>query len=153
MNLAASLGSLESFLAKLGGWLQTPLLFLIRLWWGWSFILTGWGKLTHLDRVTKFFASLGLPLPHANAAMIGSIECVGGALLLLGLFSRFITPVLIVMLLVAYWTADREALFSIFTNTDKFTAADPFLFLYAALIVFAFGPGKISLDALLRKKA
>ncbi|HWA88055.1 MAG TPA: DoxX family protein [Opitutus sp.] len=153
MNLASSLNSLETLLAKLGGWLQSPLLFLIRLWWGWSFIQTGWGKLTHLDRVTNFFASLGLPAPHANAILIGSTECVGGTLLLLGLFARFVSPVLIVMLLVAYWTADREALFSIISHPDKFTAADPFLFLYAALIVFAFGPGRLSLDALVRKKA
>ncbi|HVU25669.1 MAG TPA: DoxX family protein [Opitutus sp.] len=152
MNLASSLNSLESFSAKVGGWCQSPLLFLIRLWWGWSFIQTGWGKLSHLDRVTQFFASLGLPLPQANAVFVGCTECVGGALLLLGLFARFVSPVLIGLLFVAYWTADREALFSIITHTDKFTAADPFLFLYAALIVFAFGPGKISLDALMRKK-
>jgi putative oxidoreductase len=153
MNLASSLNSLETFLAKVGGWLQSPLLLFVRVWWGWSFMQTGWGKLTHLDGVTKFFASLGLPLPHANAILIGSTECVGGALLLLGLFSRFISPVLIVMLLVAYWTADREALVSFLSHSDKFTSADPFLFLYASLIVFAFGPGKLSLDAWMRKKA
>jgi putative oxidoreductase len=53
---------------------------------------------------------------------------------------------------VAYATADKEALHAIFTNPDKFLSADPFLFLFAALIVFVFGPGKISLDALLFKK-
>ena len=152
MNITAPLNSLESFLTRIGGWVQSPLLFLIRLWWGWSLMLTGWGKLTHLDRVTHFFASLGLPAPGANAVVVGCTECIGGTLLLLGLFARFASPVLIVLLLGAYWTADRDKLFAIFTDTDKFTSADPFLFLYAALIVFAFGPGRLSLDALLRKK-
>ena len=37
--------------------LQSPLLLVIRLYWGISFAQTGWGKLTHLDRTASFFAS------------------------------------------------------------------------------------------------
>jgi uncharacterized membrane protein YphA (DoxX/SURF4 family) len=77
----------------------------------------------------------------------------GFTVLALGLFSRFASPALLVVMSFAYVTADREALFSIFRDTDKFTGADPFLFLSAALLVFVFGPGKFSLDALVRKKA
>ena len=106
----------------------------------------------NLERTTKFFASLNLPFPKANAILAAATECGGGVLLLLGLFTRFVSPVLMFLLLVAYYTADREALFSIVSDTDKFTGAAPFLFLFATLIVFAFGPGKISLDALVRKK-
>ncbi len=51
-------------------------------------------------------------------------------------------------MLVAYAPADREALQAIFSDTDKFTSAGPFLFLLASLIVLAFGLGKLSLDAL-----
>ena len=32
--------------------LQSPLLLVIRLYWGWQFAQDGWGKLTHLDKVT-----------------------------------------------------------------------------------------------------
>lgn len=152
MKLASACNSLESFLIKLGTWLQSPLLFVIRLYWGWSFVQTGWGKFMNLERTTNFFASLNLPFPKANAILAAATECGGGVLLLLGLFTRFISPVLMFLLLVAYYTADREALFSIIRDTDKFTEAAPFLFLFATLIVFAFGPGKISLDALVRKK-
>lgn len=152
MNLAPAFNSLEVFLTKLGGWLQSPLLLVIRLYWGWSFMQTGWGKLMNLDRTTSFFASLGLPAPKLNAIAAACTESVGGTLLALGLFTRFASPALIVVMSVAYVAADREALFSIFSDTDKFTAADPFLFLFAALIVFVFGPGKFSLDALVRKK-
>lgn len=51
-------------------------------------------------------------------------------------------------MVVAYITADREALFSIISNPDKFTAAAPFTFLVASLVVLIFGAGWFSLDAL-----
>jgi putative oxidoreductase len=146
---------LRPLLAKLDNvadFLQSPLLLVIRLYWGWSFAQTGWGKLTHLDRTAGYFESLNLPLPKVNAIMAGGTECVGGALLALGLFARPAAVPLIFTMLVAYWTADREALNAIVSDTDKFVTAAPFLFLLAALIVLVFGPGKLSLDALLGKK-
>ena len=152
MNFASMIGTLESILTKIGQFLQAPLLLIIRLYWGWSFAQTGWGKLTNLERTTSYFASLDLPAPKLNAIAAGSTELVGGTLLALGLFTRFVSPALITIMLFAYITADREALFAITSDGDKFTGADPFLFLYAALIVFAFGPGKLSIDALARKK-
>ena len=131
--------------------LQSPLLLAVRLFWGWQFTQTGWGKLTNLDRTAGYFESLGLPLPKVNALMAGATECFGGALLALGLFARPASVPLIFTMLVAYWTADREALKAITSEPDKFTGATPFLFLFACLIVLAFGPGKLSLDALLGK--
>jgi len=152
MKLASAFNSFESFLITLGTWLQSPLLLIIRLYWGWSFMQTGWGKIMNFERTTNFFVSLNLPMPKVNAALAAGTECIGGTLLLLGLFTRVVSPVLMFLLLVAYYTADREALMAIFKDTDKFTSATPFLFLFATLIVFAFGPGKISVDALMRKK-
>jgi putative oxidoreductase len=52
-------------------------------------------------------------------------------------------------LIVAYITADREALFSIFSDPDKFYAAAPYTFLVASLIILLFGPGKFALDTVL----
>jgi len=51
-------------------------------------------------------------------------------------------------MLVAYVTADREALFAIFSNPGKFYVADPYTFLFAGLLILIFGPGKIALDTL-----
>ncbi len=145
---------LRSLLAKLdavANFLQSPLLLAVRLYWGWQFAQTGWGKLTHLDRTAGYFESLNIPLPKVNAIMAGGTECVGGALLALGLFARPASVPLIFTMLVAYWTADREALNAITSEPDKFVTASPFLFLLASLIVLTFGPGKLSLDALLGK--
>ncbi len=142
---------LRPLLAKfdsLAACLQSPLLLVIRLYWGLSFVLTGWGKLTHLDKTTEFFASLNLPAPKLNAVMAGSTECLGGALLAAGLFARPAAVPLIFCMSVAYATADREALQAVYSDPDKFVTAAPFLFLLASLLVLAFGPGKLSLDAL-----
>ena len=57
------------------------LLLVIRLYWGWSFFLSGKGKLLNLEKTTAFFTELNLPLPKLNALMAGSAECGGGLLL------------------------------------------------------------------------
>jgi len=148
MSIASSYAKLDGLLATLGGWLQSPLLLLIRLWWGWSFFQTGKGKLMNLDKTTAFFESLQIPMPKINAIAAGSVESIGGLLLLVGLFSRVVSVPLIFTMVMAYITADREAWHAIISDTDKFTGANPFLFLFASLLVFAFGPGRLSLDAL-----
>ncbi len=128
-------------------YLQSPLLLVVRLYWGWQFFQTGLGKLMHIPKIVDFFTSLGIPFPTFNAYLVGSLECVGGVLLFLGLGSRIIALPLTFNMLVAYITADREALFSIFSDPGKFYAADPYTFLFAALLVLIFGPGKISVDS------
>lgn len=141
---------LQAMAALVGNALQSPFLLLIRLYWGQQLIQTGWGKLHTLDKVTEFFTSLGIPAPAANAVFIGSLELVGGVLLILGLASRLIAVPLIISMSVAFVTADREALFSVFSDPDKFYAAAPYTFLFAVLLVFVFGPGRLSLDELIR---
>jgi putative oxidoreductase len=140
--------------ATLANYVQGPLLLAIRLYWGLQFVQTGWGKLSHLGRTAEFFANLHLPLPQLNAALAGSTELLGGALLAIGLGARVAALPLIFTMFVAYATAEHEALAAIFRDPDKFTGATPFLFLYAALLVLAFGPGCWSLDHWLgRRKA
>ena len=142
MNLRTHLAKFENLAALL----QSPLLLVLRLYWGVAFAQTGWGKLMNLDRTAGFFDSLHIPLPKLNAIMAGSTECFGGLLLALGLFSRPISVALAGVMVVAYATADREALLAVFSDPDKFLGAAPFLFLLASLLVLAFGPGRFSLD-------
>ncbi len=129
--------------------LQSPFLLAVRLYWGWQFMQAGWGKLSDIGKVVNFFTSLGIPAPALNAYFVSALEFGGGLLLILGLGSRLIALPLVIDMIMAYATADREALFSIFSNPDKFTAAAPYTFLIASLIVLIFGPGKASVDALL----
>jgi putative oxidoreductase len=84
-----------------------------------------------------------------NGYFVSGLEFGGGLLLVLGLGSRLIALPLVIDMMVAYILADREALFSIIANPDKFTAAAPYTFLVASLLVLIFGPGDLSLDTLL----
>jgi len=129
--------------------LQSPFLLFVRLYWGLQLAQNGWGKLHNLGRVTEFFSSLGLPAPGPTAAFVATVEFLGGILLAIGLFSRFTGLVLAIDMTMAYVMADREALFSIFSDPGKFYVADPYTFLFAALLILIFGPGKFSLDTLL----
>jgi len=134
---------------------QSPFLLAVRLYWGWQFWQSGWGKLMDIPKVTGYFTSLGVPFPGLNAHFIALLEAGGGILLALGLFSRIIALPLAIDMVVAYVMADREALGAIFSDPDKFYAAAPYTFLFASLLILFFGPGKLSLDTLIvsyRKK-
>ena len=133
--------------------LQSPFLLLIRVYWGWQFAQTGWGKLHNLPHVIDFFTSLGLPAPGPTAVLVSSFELVGGILLAFGLLSRITALGIVIDMTVAYITADREALASVFSaDPSKFAAADPFIFWAVGLVVLIFGPGKYALDTLLAAK-
>src|SRR5258707_11878850 len=112
--------------------LKTPFLLFVRLYWGYMFLLAGWGKLSNIQKPIGFFTELGIPFPQFNAYLASTTEFVGGALLILGLGSRLVTIPLAFTMLVAYWTADHAALLSIFSEPEKFYGAAPFTFLMAS---------------------
>ena len=141
-----------SLIVRAGNSLQSLFLLFVRLYWGWQFMVDGWGKLHNLPKVIEYFGSLGLPLPGPTAVFVSILELVGGALLALGLGSRLIALLLTGNMTVAYITGDREALLSIFSDPDKFSAAAPFTYLMASLIVLIFGPGRFSLDYVIGRK-
>ena len=78
-NRYARLGEvLYGLLTKGGDGLKSPFLLVIRLYWGWQFAQTGWGKLHNIDGVTEFFTSLNIPFPHVNAIFVANLEFFGG---------------------------------------------------------------------------
>ncbi len=148
----AMMEKLYRLLIKTGDGLQSPFLLIVRLYWGWQFEQSGWGHLTHLDKTIQFFQSLNIPAPAANAYFISGLEFVGGILLFVGLASRPIALLLAGDMAVAFITSEREALATAFADDNtKFLSATPLTFLIAALIVFIFGPGRLSLDALIAR--
>lgn len=142
---------LQAVLAKIGDLLRSPLLLVIRLYWGWQFFVDGKGKLQNLDKVAGFFAGWNIPMPRQSVILAATVQCVCGLLLLAGLFTRLAALALAGVMCVAYATAEKRALHAIFSDPDTFVTATPFLFLLAAVIAFAFGPGRLSLDALAGK--
>lgn len=131
---------------------QSLFLLAVRLYWGWQFAQTGWGKLHHLTKVASFFTNLGIPAPGFSAFAISWLELVGGILLALGLGSRLIGLLLAADMFVAYLTAGREHLLSIFSDPGKFYGDDAYTFLFASLLILIFGPGRLALDQLLQRR-
>ena len=130
--------------------LQSPLLLAIRLYWGWQFAQDGWGKLTHLDRVTQFFTTLGLPAPGMTATMVALVEFGGGILLALGIASRIVSLILFVNMTMAFLSVpdDRTNFTHILSEPEDFYGASPYTYWFAALLILIFGPGRFALDSL-----
>lgn len=135
-------------LQRLEALTQPIVLLLVRLTYGFLFTQTGLGKLNHLDRTTDFFTGLGVPLPAFTARAVGVTELVGGALLMLGLGTRFAAVALTGVLLGALASAHRDA-FS--EGLSAVASADPFPFLVAVVVLVAFGGGRWSVEALIAR--
>lgn len=129
--------------------LQGLVLLALRAIYGGFFVQTGWGKLSHLERTTAFFAELGLPLPQVMAIQAGTTELVGGLLLAAGLGGRFAAAALTGVMVVALATAHAG---DGFQSLEAFTEQAPYPFLVACLVILAFGAGRFSLDAILGKR-
>jgi putative oxidoreductase len=150
-NMLIQIQKLHDGFVRIISHLQSPFLLAVRLYWGWQISQNGWAKLHNLPRVTEYFSSLGLPAPVFTAAFVSTTEFIVGILLVLGLLSRIAALALTVDMTMAYITADREAWMSFISDPGKFYTADPYTFLFAALLILIFGPGKFALDTLFKK--
>jgi putative oxidoreductase len=133
--------------------LQSPLLLAIRLYWGWQFTESGIGHLRNMDSFVQFMTENHVPAPWLNAHFVAGLETCGGILLALGLGSRLIAIPLAINMLVAFiTTSDRDNLLAAFTeHAEDFYKALPFTYLFVAVLILIFGPGKFSLDTLIRR--
>ena len=103
---------------------------LMRLIVGYVFMLTGWGKLANLAQVTENFIGWGIPFPKILTPFVSGVEFFGGAMLILGLFTRIPAAMLAVVMVVAIRSA-------------KWGDVAAFIWLAIA------GPGEASVDRLL----
>ena len=116
-----------------------------RLVVGYVFMLSGWTKLNNLPVMIERFTEWGIPAPHILTPFVSGVECFGGAMLILGLFTRIPAAMLAVVMLVAIKSAkwgDVDSLETLlgFEETTYFA-----VFLWLAIA----GPGLASLDSLL----
>lgn len=119
-----------------------------RLTIGGIFIQTGWGKLTHLDKVTQFFASLGIPAPRIQAPFVAAVEFVCGILVLLGLGTRVAAIPLIGVMSVAIATAKIKQV----QDYSDFLSLSEYLFIVLLVWLIIKGAGAVSLDALCARR-
>jgi putative oxidoreductase len=109
---------------------------------GVVFTHSGWGKLHDLDRVARFFASLGVPFPELQAPLVASIELVCGALVLAGFATRLAALPLIGTMVVALATA----LASKITGANALFGLAEFLYIVLLVQLAVGGAGSVSLD-------
>jgi len=111
------------------------------------FIWSGFGKLTGFEGLASGIAAKGLPMPTVLAALTVAMELGGGILLLIGLRTRWIALLFVLFLLVItpmyhdFWNAAAGAIMSQKINFMKNVAIAG-----GMLMVFAFGPGRYSVD-------
>ena len=124
-----------------------------RLVIGLAFFQAGLGKWRHMPNIIQFFDSLGIPMPAFNAYLVASMELVGGLALILGLFTRFFASGLSITMVVALLTADTADFMASWGSASEMSPTDvtAFTFLLFLLWLVAYGAGKLSLDALLRR--
>ena len=118
---------------------------IMRIIVGYTFMLTGWGKLTNLAQVTENFVGWGIPFPKILTPFVSGVEFFGGVMLILGLFTRIPAAMLAVVMVVAIKSAkwgDVDSLETLlgFEEATYFAA-----FMWLAIA----GPGDASLDRLL----
>nr|WP_232278033.1 DoxX family protein [Paenibacillus sp. 481] len=76
---------------------------LVRIVLGLTFLLHGLDKFTNgIEGTAGFFSSIGIP--GFMAYFVATVELVGGALVMVGLFSRLISAMFVVIMLVAIFT-------------------------------------------------
>lgn len=121
---------------------------LVRLALAAIFIPSGWGKLHHLDQVEQYFASLHIPAPGAQAALVSVIELVAGVAILLGLGTRVAGALLIGVMTVAIYTAKWPAIH----GATDLAATVEFAYLAMAAWLVTAGAGAASADHLLARR-
>lgn len=123
-----------------------PLLFL-RLILAYGFYNPAIMKLKDINAIGAWFESMNYPLPYFMAYLAGITEGLGVILLLLGLGTRLISIPLMITMLVAIFTIHLANGFAAGDNGYEI----PLYYLLMLFTLFVMGPGKISLDYLLRK--
>ena len=132
---------------------EDVILLLGRVALGALFVKSGIQKLLALSAFAASLAARGVPQSSVWAVIGATVECVGGILVLTGLKTRYASLLMILFVIVAtgishrYWEfadAARRAQESQFFKNLSIIGG--------FLVLFASGPGRFSLDTLLRRR-
>lgn len=145
MSISTKYHSLVGHLEKSAA---APLL-LLRLVLAYGFYGPAKMKWKDINSVIDWFGSIGIPAPAFNAYLTAGTEALGVVLLVLGLGTRLIVIPLVITMLVAIKTVHW---------TNGFEAADngfeiPLYYIIMLLTLLIYGPGKWSVDYLIRRRS
>jgi putative oxidoreductase len=111
------------------------------------FLISGFGKITGFEGTAGYIASKGLPMPQVVAALTILVELGGGILLAVGYKARWAALALGVFTILAavifhnFWAVEAAQKMGQQINFLKNIAITG-----GMLMVFAFGPGRLSVD-------
>jgi len=120
---------------------------LMRLFLGYFFMETGWGKIHNLDGFTQRFMQWGIPYPAFNAALSAYTEFIGGALTIAGLAMRFVSIPMIINMIVAVVSVKMKDVHGL----NDFVELDEPLYALGFFWLMMAGPGAASLDHLIAR--
>lgn len=119
-------------------------LLLLRAVLGFVFIAHGWDKyfVTGMVETTGQFSALKIPQPQLSAYLMGTVELLGGALLVVGLLTTLVAGTLALFM--------AAALYFVHLNNGIFVADGGIeyaaVLVVALLVVVVFGSGRASID-------
>lgn len=114
----------------------------VRVLTGWLIFRYSW-ELFNIGGLIDFLTDVKFPFPVFSAYAAKLIELVGGIFLILGLFTKWITPLLILTMLGVIYTMHHG---------NFYEGEHPLLFLLLFATFFFNGPGKLSVDYWLEKR-
>lgn len=107
------------------------------------FLVSGFGKIANPAATIGYISAMGLPLPEVGLAAAIAVEVLGGALLVLGLYTR-----LTAVLLAGFSVVTAILFHGAIGDQNQFIhLMKNFAMAGGLLQVAAFGAGSISLDA------
>lgn len=105
-------------------------------------------KWSNFKITVAWFNELGIPFAYLATFLTASFEIMGVILLALGLFTRFISLPLMIILMVAIVTVHLSNGFAVSNNGFEI----PLYYLLFLSVLLTHGSGKFSLDKLLFEK-
>ncbi|HEY6282178.1 MAG TPA: DoxX family protein [Burkholderiales bacterium] len=120
----------------------------VRLFFGYFWLETGWAKLHNLDAFTERFIGWGIPFPAFSAALSAGTEFVAGGLIMIGLLTRLAAIPMIINMVVAIALVVIKNVGSF----DDFVELDEFVYILIFFWLLMAGPGKVSVDTLINRR-
>ena len=105
-------------------------------------------KINDLQGTQEWFTQMSVPFPALSTYIVSGIETIGIVLLVLGLFTRYISALLAFIMVGAILFVHAPHGFSVADNGIEI----PLYYLLFLLFLTAFGAGKYALDKLLFKE-
>ena len=141
---------MQNFLSELAVLLSYPknLIFLmLRLLLAYGFATPALLKINYLQETILWFESMSIPLPTLATYLVSGIETVGIVLLILGLFTRYVSILLSFVMIGAIFFVHISNGFSVANNGIEI----PLYYLLFLMFLTSYGAGKYSLDRVLFK--